>query len=408
MKRNKILRVQIVLMAIFYVQLLIYGIQLVARSPSFSSDLNMRRNEIICAHEGIDSFDIFERKISSDRFFGHPRPDKPDEEKGNRKDVHAYPAWHTAVFWWYGFVSEKICTAIMLGVYLCSCVWIGIWTVKRIQFFDMEHYIAGILFLLVMTEYSIVYVFHSMNYGLFLLGCSCLLYTALEKKNEILAGVALSLLMIKPQIGTLFIIPLIFNRNYKTVVIAGLLCIVETLYTAWKLDKSPVELILQIPKIGAPYDKGYIGQVFIYLFGPFGQYIPMAAFASLATAGCFLLRNAKDVWVRFLPVVAFIPFWTYSQNHDWVIVLPCCIYIVNNIQKWPRLCSICFWLAILRAVVAFAYEHQWYSIGKQGVFTLLFLIIVSLSCLMAVLNENEKWDYRSVMRKMRFMGRDVG
>lgn len=408
MKRNKILRVQIVLMAIISILLLIYGVWFLARHPRFSCDLNMRYYEIACAHEGIDSFDIFERKISSDRFFGHPRPDKPDEEEGDRKDVHAYPAWHTAVFWWYGFVSEKACFAIMLGMYLCSCVWIGIWAVKRIQFFDMEHYIAGILFLLVIMEYSINYVFFSMNYGLLLLGCSCLLYAVLEKKNEILASIAFSLIMTKPQIGILFLIPLIINRNYKTVIIAGLLCIIETLFTAWKLDKSPIELILQIPKIGAPYYKGYIGQAFIDLFGPFGLYIPMAAFASLATAGCFLLRNAKDVWVRFLPAIAFTPFWTYSQNHDWVIVLPCCIYIINNIQKWPRLCSICFWLAILRAVALLAYEHSYYSIGKLGLSTLFFLTIVSLSCLMAILNENEKWDYRSVMRKMIFMGRDDG
>ena len=368
---------------------------------NFPIDLGMRRNEIICAHDGIDSFDIFERKIESDQFCGWDRPDKPNEIKGNRGFVHAYPAWHTTIFWWYGSVSKKTCVIIMMVMYLCSFVWVCKWTYDRMPYSDMTHCISDVLFFLVMLLYSINYIIMTLNYGLFLLGCSCLLYVLLEQKNEILAGIVFSLLMIKPQIGVLFMIPLIINRYYKTIVIAGLLCVIETLFTAWKLDKSPIELILQISKIGAPYSKGNITQAFINVIGPIGQYVSMAMFAAIVSAGCFLLRNAKDVMVRFLPAIAFVPFWTYSQNHDWIFVLPCCLYIVKNSQKWPRLYELCFLLAILRALVLSAHSHHYYSIGKYGFAYVLFLLINSICCLMAVLNENNKWDYRNLLHKLK-------
>ena len=408
MKRNKKLRLQIVLLSLACVLLAVDGLFFMPKILKFSWDLNLRRNEIICAHDGIDSFDIFDRKVSSEQFCGWPRPDKPNETKGNREYVHAYPPWHTAVFWWYGSVSKNACIIIMLGIYLCLFIWICQWTFNKMQYSDAEHCISDVLFFFFFIMYSFDYFFLTLNYGILLLGCSCLLYNALEKKNEILAGIAFSLLMIKPQIGALFMIPLVINRNYKTIVIAGLLCVLETLFTAWKLDKSPVELILQIPKIGAPYFKGYIAQMFIDVIGPVGQYVSMAICAAIVSAGCFFLRNAKDVMVRFLPAIAFVPFWTYSQNHDWLFVLPCYIYIINNRQKWPRLYDLCFWLAILRALVLSAHSHHCYSLGKLGIAYFSFLVVTSISCFMALLNENDKWDYRSVMLKLKTLGKGNG
>lgn len=361
-------------------------------------DLDLRINELACSHDGVDPFDIFEKKIKSDKYTGFLRPDKPDERSATRKYVHAYPAWHTALFWWYGLVPRSMCIAVMLCLYGLALAYSCKWTAETMEKKDGDDGIEDILFLVAMMILPFTGIGWTLNYGLLLLGCMLLLFRLLEKKKEILAGILFSVIMIKPQVGTLLLIPLFLNRYYKTIAVAGAICILETLFTAWQLDKSPVELILQIPQIGAPFYKGAFTETAIKVFGKMGPFLIMAVFAGLTAVGCFLLRNVKEIWVRFLPALAFIPFWTYSQSHDWFIILPCYVYLLNDRWKYPRLYELCFCLAILWTGVTFCFLKEWYSIGKQGTASVLHLGLVSIICCMAIL-DNE--DARLALRECR-------
>lgn len=368
----------------------------------WASDLLLRYNEIACDHTGIDSFDIFERKITSEEFCGIDRPDKPKEERNGRNRVHAYPAWHTAVFWWYGYVPRSVCIAIMAILYACSLIWICKWISERLQEKDRFYYMADILFLLSMSVFPFLGVCCFMNYGLFLAGCALLVFTLLQCKHEVLAGIVFSLIMIKPQIGIPLLIPLFINRNYKTIAVAGAICIMETLFAAWKLDKSPVELILQIPQIGAPFlRKDFFGRIAAGIFGAPGSYVSMGLFLAIASAGSFFVRNAKDIWVRFLPAIAIIPFWVYSQFHDWIILLPCYFYIVKSREKYPVLYDLSFCLLFLWGVFTFCNLVEWYLIGKQGIASALHLAIVAIGCFMAISDTNEKWNMSLLNIKKR-------
>ena len=230
---------------------------------------------------------------------------------------------------------------------------------------------------------------NSMNYGLVILGWTLLLYFALDSNHNILAGVIYSFIMIKPQIGILLFFPLLFNRKYKTIAFAVAICLIETCFTSCMLHKSPVELILQIPKIGAPFDKGFLAETTMKIVGPIGQYLVMGVFICLAAGGSYLVRNAKEAWVRFLPALASIPFWTYSQSHDWLVTLPCYVYILNNKEKYTRMVECCYFAAILWSFTFFAHTHEWYSIGKVGTYSFLHLFILSSCCLMSILNHDE-------------------
>lgn len=401
MKQSKNVQFRIIVLAILCAMLAYVGINRVWESivvyEYWAWDFNLRRNEIACAHDGIDPLDIFDRKITSEKYCGFFRPDKPLESNNGRKYVHSYPAWHTALFWWYGFVSQRACTAIMMSLYVCALIWTCIWTKKRLFKSDTKDYIVNILFILTMTLYSLGGICWTMNYGLLLLGCILLLYTALEYKQDILAGILYSLIMIKPQIGILLFFPLFFNRKYKTIAAAVIICVLETLFTSFKLGKSPFALILQIPQIGAPFSKGIFADKIICVIGPLGQYVYMSFFILLTIVGCFLVRNAKEAWVRFLPALAFVPFWTYSQYHDWLVTLPCYIYILNSKNKYPRLYDFCFFCAILWGIVTFAYAMQWYSLGRQGISVLLHLAILFSCCLMVIFDMDDIDKYRSII-----------
>lgn len=397
MKQNKIVWLQIAIMAGCVLLGLWFFFDIAkglceGNYSIFAHDLSLRHNEITCMHKGIDPFDIFERKIESEEFCGTHRPDMPDEPFNGRKVVHTYPAWHMAVFWWFGYIPKGVCYAVMAGLFLCCLVWACVWTSKKMRETDLPNRILDILFILAMMLYPISGNCWNLNYGLFLLGCSLLLYDAIERKHVILAGVIYSLIMIKPQIGIVFLIPLFFSKQYKIIAIAGAICIAETLFTAWQINKSPIELILQIPQIGAPYHKGFFASIAVKIFGAAGGYLSMGFFLALIAAGCFLVRNADEVWVRFLPAVAFVPFWTYSWHYDWCILLPCFIYLLNDKQKYPRIFDLCLLLAALWEISIFIYEKQWYILGDHRPSTPLFLLLLSSICFIVISDNKEKWD----------------
>lgn len=404
MKLNKNKTFQIALLIIAFCVNLIYCFNNIKKYTDYTNnwecDLFYRYYEILCMHDGIDPFDIFERKITSEKFVGYERPDKPTEPINGRKIVHSYPAWHAAVFWWYGYVPRWVCLAIMGNIFFWSLLGISRWAFHKITTTNISDHIINILFLSISLLYSLSGIYCFLNYGLLLLGCTLLFYKSLEQGHDMLAGLIYSFIMIKPQIGLLLIFPLFFNRKYKTIILAAFICLIETCFTAYMLNKSPIELILQIPKIGAPFKKGYIAELAINVFGPLGQYINMGIFMCLAAVGSYLVHNAKETWIRFLPTLAFIPFWTYSQYHDWLIALPCYIYILNDKGKYPRIFAFCIFAAFLRTIVFFAYSCKFYAIGKEGITVFLHLSIVISCCLMVILDENQNKIIHNLFNKL--------
>lgn len=393
MNPNRIAKVQIALLAIAcclmaYVsvasaqkEITVYG--------NWACDLIYRHNEISCMHDGIDPFDIFERKTISEKYRGCPRPDKTEEPADNRRIVHTYPAWHAAVFWWYGYTSRWMCITIMICLNLFSLVGIWIWLSQKNVQPEIKERVTNILFLLTMFLYPLSGICWTWNYGLLLLGCLLLLWIMLDSHHDMLAGIIYSFIMIKPQIGVLLIFPLLFNKKYKTIFLAAAICLAETCFTAWMLRKSPFELILQIPKIGAPFYKGFLAEMAMKILGSIGQYMVMGLFICLTACGSFLVRNAKKAWIHFLPASAFIPFWTYSQYYDCLVTLPCIIYILKEKNKYPRITSFCFLSSFLYSFINFANYQGWYCIGKKGIATILYFLILSLACLMTVIDHDE-------------------
>ena len=403
MKRNGIVWLRIVLLAAGIVLVAIECVTYHGWRTHFLCDVTYRHNEIVCAHGGVDPFDIYERKVTSDEFCGLSRPDMPDEPQNGRRVVHSYPAWHMAAFWWYGYLPRNACLAVMIAVNACflglACRWIS----KRLQHPDRLNLTEDVLFLVAMLLFPLCGICQTWNYGLFLLGCMLLLFAALRNKHEILAGVVFSFIMIKPQVGIALLLPLFFGKWYKTVAVAAAICFAETLFIAWKLDKSPVDLILQLPRLGAPYYKGFYSAMASKVFGPAGRYVSMGGFLLIAAAGCFLLRKAEDVWVRFLPAVAIVPLWTYSQHHDWFVVLPCYVFILNCKLKYPRLylCSFCLALCWIASFFA---EYHGFRIHGHTLDDAIFLLALLMSAVfLAVLDANQEWVARSRFRDWSFL-----
>lgn len=408
MKQNRWLWLRIVLMAVC---VLLLGIDVGNYAwhtwkERFACDLTLRYYEIECIRTGVDPFDIFERTISSEEYVGIFRPDKPEEPRNGRKVVHSYTAWHMAFFWWNNFVPRNLCIVLMLTANIGSLAYVCKWISKKYRRSDTIHLIQDMLFLGVLMLYPFFCVFETLNYGLLLTGGLLLLFLALQCKYEILAGIAFAFIMIKPQVGVVLLVPLFFSKWYKTIAVAAAICIIGMLFTAGKLNKSPIELILQIPLIGAPFYKGFFTEMAFNAFGPVGGFVSMGVFILIAAVGCFLVRNAEEIWMRFLPALAIIPFWTYSMHHDWLIFFPCLIFILNCKHKFPKLYDLSMNLAILW-LLAFLAERQKYQIlGHTLDDTIFLLAILMLSSVLVVWDVNEDWINHNAPRFLPFLKKE--
>lgn len=285
-------------------------------------DIRFRHNEICCSHEGINPFDVWAHRVESEGFVGLSRPDFPKVESAKAR-VHAYPPWHTTFAWFYKWIPQEALAALVTILTTLAFVLFG-WTLRRwAPQVPREDKQAFFLIPFAGIAIPMAYLIGTANYGGILLALIIGMMSAFEKRQDTLLGLLWALAMIKPQVGLLLFWPLFFAKRYKAIAVAIGICSLATLWPAYIYHVSPLELILQVPQIGAPYVKAdwtSVVGVVLNVLGPIGMPIWMGV-CFLACAGlAFLSRRSNSVLLRFAPALIIFPFWTYSQPHDRVVL----------------------------------------------------------------------------------------
>jgi len=171
------------------------------------------------------------------------------------------------------------------------------------------------------------------NYGLFLAAAAGLLALALEGKRDWLAGVPLAILMLKPQLGLPFVLPLLLARKWKTLLVGGGLCFAASLLPAALVKGNVFSMILHAAHSGtasihsAWQSTGYFSPpVFRFFASHMGTGAALAA--SMALGGLVLLaaswrlRNEEDWWLRLVPPAVVACLWSMGHAHDHVLLAP--------------------------------------------------------------------------------------
>jgi len=298
----------------------------------FAWDARMRHNEIQCAHEGVNSFYIWNRSVTHEKYKGLSR-DEYDEEadkkmaaesKGAPKKltVHSYPAWHTAYLWFVGWMSEPL----FLGfLYTCfGLALVAFWKIisacappdsaSRWLFFGL---------LAIPLPGRILGCFATGNYGLFMALLMFCLISAVDAKRTVYAGILWAVMMVKPQLAILLFWPLLLRKHYVAIGLAVAICVAGTVAISFVYGCSPITLIEQIPAIGAPYTSSPKAIKFLFepILGPATKWVWSLAIFSLCGIMTWRLRTCGTWWL-FLPAILLFPVWTYSQPHDGVAAWP--------------------------------------------------------------------------------------
>ncbi len=375
--------------ALFILLALIFGGQVVRFSQClqhndwYGWDARLRRNEIRCAHQGVNSFRIWNREMTLPGFTPFPRSDKPDVPRGvNDVYVHAYPPWHTAMCYWYGWMPERA-YLITMTFFFWLCLCFVVCEIIRLAKAQVKDYwvVVGLSLALIIIEIN--ECFNSLNYGVLILAAFLLMNKALEKNQNILAGIAWSVMMIKPQVGLLFVWPLFWRRRYITIVTAAAICLAETVITSGIVHEPVIDLILQVAQLGGGYSGGIVGKVLGPCLGKYAVIVMMGLFFILTGFATWTLRKNRDFIVCCMPVMLVIPVWTYSALYDRVILLPVFIILLGHIfdvSKSPNIGRLVrgFYCIIVAFFVTWILLRTFANVDPVEMKVLLKLVRVSL------------------------------
>lgn len=298
-------------------------------------DLRYRYNESLCAHSGVNPFKIWNHEATSAEFKGMGRPDKEFDADGAKLVVHAYPPWHVVYTWFYGWLPFPFVVGIMY--FISGLALAGLFAslkgceVGNGDAHDSWLYWAWMgVWLLPPTISCLTWG----QYGIISAGLLAVLILGVKRDAQVLAGVAWGLMMIKPQMATLFFFPLLFAKKYKAIMVALAMSAVATIVLACHYGESPIALILQVPQIGAPYETSAI-----YAHLP-------PAIARVVKAGWLVVCIGLCGWLswrvkdetnyicRFAPAALIFPYWMYSQWHDQIVTWPLVVVMAGFIWRY--------------------------------------------------------------------------
>lgn len=315
----------------FFAFLATFAALLILQLPKISQvqlDFNLRHNEICASHERIDPFRVWDGQVESEKYIGRRRPDRPQPGPllPGQRMVHAYPPWHTTFFYFYGWIPNRT-AAVAFKVFnlaLLAAMLVGLvrFCAQRKLSVPKTCFVAA----------SVCLYFHSQirlcigigNYGVLLAALAVLLFRFLDRGRQVPAGIVWALMMIKPQVSALLFWPLLFGKCYRAILVAAGICFAATLFPAWLYGESPLELVLQVPRIGAPYClHGNFCGPFLRLarlfLGEASLGLTAAFFFLLGGLISFPARHCGKWWEKTIPAMIVVPYWTYAQRMDWVI-----------------------------------------------------------------------------------------
>lgn len=306
-------------------------------------DLGLRYNELCCTWKGVNPFHVWDGTKTCEGFCGIKRPDRVWRASApGVREVHAYPAWHTTyliwmplfswheIWWGYSVLSMFLLVALFVCFYLNQPhetdlrVWYWC-AISSIAPYVPSAYLYG-------------------NYGIILAALAAVFIYLYQRKYDVWAGIVWSLMMIKPQVSFLIVIPCLLQRRFVVVIVAAAVCCLALIPPSVIYGESPIDLVLQIPEIGKPYvgrltcgATHHLLKAMFAVAGTPGIWLWTFGVVALSTFATYKIRHVDSAFALFAPVFVASTLWTYSSPYDatvlWASV--CGIYSMLRYYRGP-------------------------------------------------------------------------
>lgn len=359
----------------------------------FGYDFQLRYNEAKCVLSGCDPFLIWEGQRTLSPYLSFDQATTMVD--GIHEYVGAYPPWEYPLMVPFALFPKRIALVVFFIIEVLCSIALVIWSVFagwRLHGRLGDGFLCGAV--AVMPAYYVVYCLNYLNFGVMIAVASVGLAYCLDRKRQVLAGVCWAMMMVKPQIALLFVIPLLIGKRFRAICVAAGICILLTAASAIICGRSPLEMISAVGRCRGMFPKCYLlGPVVTEWLQRISPMLPLALNAVIGVLVCFVLswRFRKfDAWLmKLLPAVAICWLWSVSRFYDQsmlvVAFVPMALWLLCRYDtQWQ------FWVALgaltLQAVMLHAscVVLSWFSlfalIGSLAMFAVArsrMLVLVS-------------------------------
>lgn len=317
-----------------------------AFSPTGHYDFSLRMNELACVRQRVNPYDVWHGDISLPPYYPNAHVGEPPD--GCTKQVNAYAPWEYVAMLPFSLLPEDVAWAVycvLMGLALAALLYLP----RRDG--ESDSFLKTAIPLLAVA-YPIWSNAGVGNFAVIVLTASVAMACALNRRRDVLAGLCWTVVMLKPQIGLAFAIPLLLRRKWLTLFVAGGVCLFLSVVAAAICRTSPVDLLLQAPAASVFAFLG-CGTWPRFLCGATpgnGDILAGLAVGAIACAAMTWRLRKVDDWFTFLMPAAITSCgWTYTQAYSHAMGWFVAFALVRALLRTPR--SKALWcLAALAAV----------------------------------------------------------
>jgi len=291
-------------------------------------DLNMRFNEAQSVMAGKDPYLVWKGTIP-------PAPYTPFRfglvhEWYAHRFIHAYPPWSYVFMMPFALLKYKTAVRAYWIVEIAALMLVVSCSLLRLRSTCGKWWLPCLCFALMCwsSADAITRCLVVGNYGIIITASAFVALLLQDRDDDCLAGIAWSITMVKPQLGSLFFLLLLLERKWRTLSVACVILLSATLLSAFLCGRSPIEMVCSI----GDYSRGMFEGTGIVIPLYFGKVAAICGertvFALSAIVGGLLcvtywlaLRHVDNLWIRFLPAMVFATIWTTFRLHDMTIQL---------------------------------------------------------------------------------------
>ena len=311
-------------------------------------DIGLVVAENECLLKGVDPYNVFTEKTMLPGYRSqYPSNSVQVGDTKTELPVGVNPPWVYTAFMPLSFFSHRgasfVCFCIKLAclVVLLLC---GIKMARRAGCSGEDSVLVSALSVLAIS-FPVFQDCLSMNWAMIAAVSAMLMAVCLNSGRDVLAGVCWAFVMLKPQIGLAFAIPLLMMGRFKTCAAAVATCIVASIPPSLMCGTSPFKMILAI---SGAYSSDFWGcgtmpkflvDILPREFAIMAGLVIGAVVCSLMT---WMMRREKDWLFILMPAAVCSVSWTYARCYSHVMAWFFFICLTVVIARNPR--SKALWL----------------------------------------------------------------
>lgn len=293
-------------------------------------DFSLRLAEVDCVKRGVDPFLVWDETVVLRPYYTN-NPGRRSIPEGCSQQVSVYVPWEYSL-------------AFPLSMIPPNAAW---WMFSALSFLLLGFVVAvGFRRIGWLAAVPVLVVAHPIwsnfqvgNYAVHVLAAAVGMAVCLNRGKSVAAGLCWMLVLVKPQIGIPFAVPLLVRTRICTGVTAALACVVLSVPAILLCHPPLPEFFFEASKASAFAFEG-CGTWPKFLCGHLGPGADIGLGLAIGAALCalmtWMLRRERDWLVYLMPAAICGSCWTYTQAYSHAMGWFVAFAIVSALVRNPK------------------------------------------------------------------------